>query len=98
MLEATVLDKYVVEVAFNGITSLPSFINVYHLIQKLLVGGHSDRWTDSTVILQASLSFLKERRRKGFKKEDIDFSEIYEVLCTNFSYYKKFLRKLVRLD
>jgi hypothetical protein len=38
---------YCLEVPLNGITSVPNFIKVYQVVQKLLVGGtHTDRQTD----------------------------------------------------
>jgi hypothetical protein len=40
MVEAT---EYGVEVTLSGITSLPNFIKIYQLVQKLLV---EDRRTD----------------------------------------------------
>jgi hypothetical protein len=44
----------------NGIPSVPNFIKIYQAVQKLLVGGHTDRHTDrQTCDLISLLSFLK---------------------------------------
>jgi hypothetical protein len=41
------IKKYGVEVTFNGMTSLPYFINIYQLVQKLLGATHrqTDWWS-----------------------------------------------------
>jgi hypothetical protein len=44
------IKNYVIEVAFNGMTSLLSFIEIYQLVQEL-IGGKTD--TDRKVILLA---------------------------------------------
>jgi hypothetical protein len=47
MLEGTGLKKYGVEVTFNGMTSLLTFIKIYQLVQKLLgEETQTDRQTD----------------------------------------------------
>jgi hypothetical protein len=58
------IKKYGVEVTFNGMTSLPNFIKIYQLVQKLLGGTHrqTDRQTDRQTNRQTgdliSLTFL----------------------------------------
>jgi hypothetical protein len=49
MVEGTEIKRYGFEVTFNGMTSLPNFIKIYQLVQKLLGGGEhrqTDRQTD----------------------------------------------------
>jgi hypothetical protein len=61
------INRYDVEVTFNGMTSLPNFIKIYELVQKLLGGGEDtdgrlDRQTGDLI----SLTFLfKESRLKS---------------------------------
>jgi hypothetical protein len=56
--------RYGIEVTFNGMTSLLNFINIYHLVQKLLeedtqTDGRTDRQTGDLI----SLTFLFEESR-----------------------------------
>jgi hypothetical protein len=52
------INKYGVEVCFNGMTSLLNIIKIYELVQTLL-GGHTDRQTGDLI----SLTFLFEESR-----------------------------------
>jgi hypothetical protein len=59
------IKKYGMEVTFNGMTSLPNFIKIYQLVQKLLGGGDTDGQTDRQDGDLISLTFLfKESRLK----------------------------------
>jgi hypothetical protein len=39
MFEATRLAEYGIKVTLNGVTSLPNFMKIYQLVQKLLAGN-----------------------------------------------------------
>jgi hypothetical protein len=49
------IQNYCIEVPLNGITSIPNFMKIYQVVQKLLVGNTqidtgADRNTDRLVI------------------------------------------------
>jgi hypothetical protein len=62
MTEGMELKNYCIEVPLNGITSIPNFMKIYNVVQKLLVGDtQTDKETGDFISL---LSFLESRLKK----------------------------------
>jgi hypothetical protein len=55
MFEATVLKKYGVEVTFNRMTHLLNFVEIYYVLQKLVVGRQAHRQEGDLISLLFSI-------------------------------------------
>jgi hypothetical protein len=62
------IKKYGIEAIFNGMTFLLNFKKIYQLVQKLL-GGYTDRQTDSGDLISLTFLFKENRLKTRTKRE-----------------------------
>jgi hypothetical protein len=62
------------EVPLNSITSIPNFMNIYQVVQKLIVGDTERQTGDLTSLL----SFLESRLKSG-RKPKKNSTSLYEI-------------------
>jgi hypothetical protein len=55
------INNYCIGIPLNGITSLPHFMNIYHAVENLLVGGQTDWWFDKPLFtFESKLKMWKD--------------------------------------